>query len=239
MKVMVTCAYPFPGGHNVHSASHDINSEDAHIGDGQHNVSASDTPLRRLQIALEALKYQHSALAQTLSALSHLDQGTSLRGSPFLPTAQEEETQTPSTGYSTISRASRRMSMQSDGSIWFDAEEYDGAEEFVLDEAPDDSQVSKLSEMNNMGTPSSGTSDAGPESTSESSDSEEEEAEEEENEVTEISTAGTSDISPPSELAVTRRTQLPSPPAGDEGSLFAVLKKNVGKVRQSIYACRD
>lgn len=31
-------------------------------------------------------------------------------------------------------------------------------------------------------------------------------------------------------LKVTRRTQLPSGPVGDEGSLFAVLKKNVGKV---------
>ena len=30
--------------------------------------------------------------------------------------------------------------------------------------------------------------------------------------------------------AIIRRTQLPSPPVGDEGSLFAVLKKNVGKV---------
>lgn len=28
----------------------------------------------------------------------------------------------------------------------------------------------------------------------------------------------------------TRRTELPSGPIGDEGSLFAVLKKNVGKV---------
>lgn len=29
---------------------------------------------------------------------------------------------------------------------------------------------------------------------------------------------------------VTRRTHLPSGPIGDEGSLFAMLKKNVGKV---------
>lgn len=33
--------------------------------------------------------------------------------------------------------------------------------------------------------------------------------------------------------AVVRRKQLPSPVTGDEGSLFAILKKNVGKVRMS------
>lgn len=33
--------------------------------------------------------------------------------------------------------------------------------------------------------------------------------------------------------AVMRRTHLPSPAVGDEGSLFAILKKNVGKVRIS------
>jgi hypothetical protein len=34
-------------------------------------------------------------------------------------------------------------------------------------------------------------------------------------------------------LQVMRRSQLPAPPVGDEGSLFAMLKKNVGKVSVS------
>lgn len=32
------------------------------------------------------------------------------------------------------------------------------------------------------------------------------------------------------ETAVVRRTKLPAPTSGEEGSLFSVLKKNVGKV---------
>ena len=39
-----------------------------------------------------------------------------------------------------------------------------------------------------------------------------------------------------SHLTVQRRSRLPAKPAGDEGSLFAVLKKNVGQVRLLVNA---
>lgn len=37
--------------------------------------------------------------------------------------------------------------------------------------------------------------------------------------------------------AIVRRTCLPSPVVGDQGSLFAVLKKNIGKVSASSLPC--
>lgn len=218
------------GGHNAPVPT-DVPNEDGTYADVP-PPSAVDTPLRRAQTALEALKYQHAALAQTMSALTFMDQGPSLRASPMLATAREEEeiqARTPSTGFSTIGRASHRMSTQSDGSIWFDAQEYDGAEEFLLDEAPEDGLPSKTSTNGSVGidleTPSSGTS-ADLESSSDS-DSESELYEE----PPERKASTSTDITAPSETAVVRRTLLPSLPVGDEGSLFAVLKKNVGKVR--------
>ena len=107
------------------------------------------------------------------------------------------------------------------------AEEYDGAEEFVLDEGADDAHTGKT-EILSLQTPtSSATSDAGAadESSSESSDEESELYQEPE------SLAASTAISEHTVGPVVRRSSLPSPPVGDEGSLFAVLKKNVGKVR--------
>lgn len=119
--------------------------------------------------------------------------------------------------------------------MWYDAEEYDGAEEFVLDELPDDSQASKISENNLVGTPSTSTSETsrlnlGSASESESSDSE---VESEPLEETSESVAPDGVPVTSKDMPIVRRTQLPSPPVGDEGSLFAVLKKNVGKVRKT------
>lgn len=140
---------------------------------------------------------------------------------------EESEVPTPSTGFSTIGRASRRLSTHSDGSIWYDAEEYDGAEEFVLDEVPDDSQASKLTEAAaNIEPPSTTSSTANTESSSDSSDVESF-LEASPNSETPVDSYN---IDSPTAMEVVRRTQLPSPPVGDEGSLFAVLKKNVGKV---------
>lgn len=39
----------------------------------------------------------------------------------------------------------------------------------------------------------------------------------------------------PDPTAVARRSKLPALPPGDEGSLFTVLKKNVGKVRVYVF----
>ena len=237
--LLLTC-HVFSGGHNV-QASNDAN-EDGTLGDTHFPTAIADTPLRRLQLALEALKFQHSALAQAMSAHAFMDQGPSLRASPLLAAAREEEeamSGTPSTGFSTVGRASHRLSSQSDGSIWYDAQEYDGAEEFLLDEAPEDTQQSKTSSTGNapegdIETPSSGTS-ADLESSSDSDDSESELYEE----PPERKPSTSTEVTPPSEkgeIAAVRRTVLPSPPVGDEGSLFAVLKKNVGKVCRNVCA---
>ncbi len=176
-----------------------------------------------MQVALEALKYQHSALVQSFAALTHVDQGSSLRAS--LPTAkEEEEMHTPSTGFSTLGRASQRLSSQSESSVWFDAPEYDGAEEFVMDEPEEDSNLSKLIEGTSADIPTGSTEKTDQES--ESSDAESDLGQEESR------TQPTDDLEVEltTDQTVTHRTQLPSPPVGDEGSLFAVLKKNVGKV---------
>jgi hypothetical protein len=98
--------------------------------------------------------------------------------------------------------------------MWYDASE--GGDEFFLD-ANDTSQASEA--------PNNRTSDV-----------EEEEEEEEEEEVggEESSEDEPEAESIPavvrSETAVVRRARLPAPNTGEEGSLFAVLKKNVGKV---------
>ena len=85
------------GGHSVHSASPDTPTEDGAFSDTNHTVFSSEA-LRRLEASLDALKYQHSALLQTIAPLtpivpySHLDQqGQSVRASPLLSTAKEEE----------------------------------------------------------------------------------------------------------------------------------------------------
>jgi oxysterol-binding protein-related protein 3/6/7 len=147
------------------------------------------------------------------------------RGSP-LPTAREDdEVTTPTSAYSTL-RSSRRQSTLSELSVWYDAPEFDGAEEFILEDQPaEDSLGSQFSEALSTGLASaSSTSGFSSNSTSDSDSNSGDET------PNDIETADTSETSPSQEQVIVRRTQLPSPVVGDEGSLFAVLKKNVGKV---------
>ena len=129
---------------------------------------------------------------------------------------------TPRSAFSTLGHSSHRLSSQSEPSIWFDAQEYDGAEEFVLDEShPEDAQTSQFPDAPIVKTPS--VFSAGTPSSQAESDSDSE------------SDSGSilpSRANPDQsqDKVIVRRTQLPSPVVGDEGSLFAVLKKNVGKV---------
>lgn len=181
--------------------------------------------MQRLQVGLQSLQYQHSALVQALH--SHTEPGPSLRTSPLLATAkEEEEPHTPSSAFSTLGRTSirsHRLSVQSDASIWYDAPEYEGAEEFVLDDSlPEDSQGSKISEITSPGIESIISNDMESSNTGDSETDTEDDAPLKAPELQ--STARNN-----AQLTV-RRSQLPSPPVGDEGSLFTVLKKNVGKV---------
>ncbi|KAI0651676.1 Oxysterol-binding protein-domain-containing protein [Trametes meyenii] len=166
--------------------------------------------------ALDQLKHQHSALSKTFHSYPSIDTNASgTVGSPLPSTAEEEdEVHTPSTAGPHHKRMSA-FSSQSDGSVWFDAPEYDGPEEYLLDTTPaEESQDKELFYTDSRLTDRTETTEI-ESSTGMDTDSESEVAPEKE--LTE-------------ELAVIhRRTSLPSGPVGDEGSLFAVLKKNVGK----------
>ena len=148
----------------------------------------------------------------------------SSRPSPLATTVEEQSGTSPaSSNYGTVGRTSKRMSVisaHSDGSVWYDAPDFDGPEEFVLEVTPGEEEQSKFLELyarstaNN--TETAGSSDAESDTDSIVKDSGE--------------APGTT-LTSTEHLQVTRREELPSPPVGDEGSLFAVLKKNVGKVR--------
>lgn len=154
-----------------------------------------------------------------------------MRTSP-LPTAREdEEVYTPKSAFSTLGRSSHRLSSQSEVSVWYDAEEYGGAEEFVLDDSPPDEI--QASQFPDIPTPEAALTSSSTGTISQTdSDSESDSDEEPLSPGTEEEQP--SEPGPAQEQTIIRRTQLPSPVVGDEGSLFTVLKKNVGKVRGSI-----
>ena len=183
---------------------------------------------------MEALKTQHETLVKSLQALAFIDTSSapSARASPLSSTAEEEESdhqhfydpQSSSRFSTPFTRKSARTSITttfSDGTTsreWFDA--YDGGEEFVLDVEP-----TPIEEKTNLEAEGSRSSLGG------SSD-----AEVEVEDIVAIQSQGkgeeVAEVDPVEKAQrVARRTELPSGPVGDEGSLFAVLKKNVGKVR--------
>lgn len=98
-------------------------------------------------------------------------------------------------------------------SVWFDAEE--GAEEFVLTAEP--------SEQASSANTSEGGSDG------EASDDSEDEIDEALQATPQL-TPTKLEAAPQQHRVIIRRTRLPSPMTGDDGSLLAVLRKNVGKV---------
>ena len=173
----------------------------------------------RLYAALNTLKEQHAALAKAVSTISYADApSTSLTSSLTLPPRVEEgeepfhaESQTSASTSLFRSRSKRAsVSTSTSDSLWFDAPEFDdGPEEFLLEPtgADDHGPDSRIIDPNDR-----------EDSISIDTDIEEE-------------TPKHEAVDLPSESSqITRRTQLPSPPPADEGSLFAVLKKNVGKV---------
>jgi hypothetical protein len=157
----------------------------------------------------------------------------SARVSPLPSTAEEAESaykcsrelQSSARFGAPFTRKSTRTSIAttfSDGTTsreWFDT--YDGGEEFFLEaDGPSPLDEKTEAEVVEGGSRSSlgGSTDA------EEEDVVAAEVLAESEEVAEID---------PVEKAqhVVRRTELPSEPVGDEGSLFVLLKKNVGKVR--------
>lgn len=195
---------------NMFKKSHQVNE------DGTLPKSNLDSPLnmrfQQINTALASLKSQHAAL---LRSLAHdVTAPPTARGSPLPPTTEEKEAEPLSTSRfnTALTRRSNlaiSMSSLSDSAHneWFDAEE-DLGEEFFLN-------VPNPDEEREFIVPQSETS-----SLNQTTSSDEEEH----------SPPLAHDTDPSvNARQVVRRTRLPSGPMGDEGSLFAILKNNVGK----------
>jgi oxysterol-binding protein-related protein 3/6/7 len=186
-------------------------------------------PYDRLQLAITALKAQHVALSGLTPFLDN--NPPSVLGSPLPATVEEpsEAGQSPSRFASPVARktwASTVTSLTSEGgSIWFDAEEEpDGAEEFFLD-----AQHSEAGAADDRMPVLDGQCNSN--ASGESSDTDDEE------DVARLSMAVSDHGVRAGTQQLTHRTSLPSGPVSDEGSLFAVFKKNVGKVRPTDILC--
>lgn len=192
----------------------------------------------RVQAALESLRHQYSALVKSLPVIPTLDTNVSSSHTQSLPATVEEDdddVDTPST-YKSASQSTRRISTgfscseDEDSSLWFDAP--DGAEEFVLDPSSKDEdtepQPSELDShiISRTDSASLSLSDSESHLIADSSSFVDAEGDD--------SVLRSPDIAP-----VIRRTDLPSPVIGDEGSILSVLRKNVGKVGYTCNICRE
>ncbi|KAA1468625.1 hypothetical protein DENSPDRAFT_834003 [Dentipellis sp. KUC8613] len=174
-------------------------------------------PYERVQAAITVLKAHQAALAKLIPSLPLTD-GVA---SP-LPTFTEDpedynDSRSPSFA-SRLRHASAAPSLSDGGSIWYDATDgsAEGAEEFVLDVTPPtDGEAGGASKISTVADNHSSIYH----NDSDASDTDDE--------------SQHKGVFPPEETAsrqhIVRRTELPSGPVGDEGSLFAVFKKNVGK----------
>ncbi|KAJ7071280.1 oxysterol binding protein [Mycena amicta] len=198
-------------------------SHHASLDDTENNLpEISDKPAtpQHLHEILQTLKSQHASLVKSIQSLAVLDVSQSIRGSPLPMTAEEPESHadvshSPTASFSTPLSRKRTSVLTTTTSEsvneWFDfdGDSHDGAEEFILD-IPS-GQLQSRQPSNLVGNES--TSSLGHSSLDTDIAGEPEKVPSEH--------SGTSRIA--------RRTRLPSPPVGDEGSLFTILKKNVGK----------
>ena len=190
-------------------------------------VGTSTNLYDRLQSAIVALKAQHVALSGLIP--SPENNPPSALGSPLPATVEERSdgSLTPSRFASPIARrtwASTVTSLSDGGSIWFDAvDEPDGAEEFFLDAphsetgATDDRMIVLDGQSASNASGESDTDDG--------------------EEVARLSLALSDRGVRAGAQQLAHRTSLPSGPVADEGSLFAVFKKNVGKVHSTDALC--
>jgi hypothetical protein len=158
-------------------------------------------------------------LAKAVSSVSYTDApSASLASSLVLPPRVEEgeepfPSESPASASSPIFRSERAsINTSTSESFWFDAPEFDdGPEEFLLEPTGADDQGPDSRIMGPNDREDSGSVDT---------------------DVEEYETPkrGPAEL-PSGPSPLTRRTRLPSLPPADEGSLFTVLKKNVGKVR--------
>ncbi|OAX32717.1 hypothetical protein K503DRAFT_776361 [Rhizopogon vinicolor AM-OR11-026] len=174
-------------------------------GDGTVPKGNLDTPssihVQRIRVALTSLKSQHAALLKSLLPVYGGMGPSTARGSPLSPATEEKEEEPFS-----VSRFNTALSHRSRLAISMSS--LSDSEEFLLDE-PTPGEERELS------VPHSETSSLHP---SESSDEEE------------LFPLVHDTDSSVNAREVVRRTRLPSGLVVDEGSLFAILKNNVGKV---------
>jgi oxysterol-binding protein-related protein 3/6/7 len=163
--------------------------------------------IQQIQSVLDTLKSQHSALLKAMQS--------SLPDKVLSPTAEEEESaeyQTPQS-LTPMTRRSLRESMTTSFSVspleWFDATDmFDGPEEFVLEPAQDVPVSVGLLEADSQSNSDNSSIDTN----------------------MDVLAPAPEVVTSSGGLKIMRRTQLPVPSFSDEGNLFTILKKNVGKV---------
>ncbi|KAF5382908.1 hypothetical protein D9757_006329 [Collybiopsis confluens] len=216
------------------TAKHHVghHSEHAEGSKPERPSSVIDPSYQRIHMALESLKVQHGTLVKSLHSISALAlESTPLSAHPSaqaspLPSTVEEEEHPLDTSSDILSmsftrrsnRASVATTVTDSVNEWFDASDGEGVQEFVLDDqsSPENGEgPSRIITEDSRSSLDSGRSSIDTDIDPEGAESQ---------------TGGQdADADPSRSVEVTRRTYLPTPVVGDEGSLFAVLKKNVGK----------
>lgn len=198
-----------------------------------HNANYDDAhqPSDNILTLLGLLREQHTALKATLADLNLPTHSSSMHQSFVLPAIRDEDL---STSYNqdsirrsvgSASGTSHRNSMTTmrsgtDGSVWFDAHDGEGADFYELAPDPevldDEDEVTRILHSQSESTISQGTRQPEP-----SVDS------------TSVQDTPMYETEPAFEIA--RRNRLPTKPMHDEGSLLGVLRKNIGQVRYIIH----
>lgn len=183
-----------------------------------HAIVPSTSHDHQIALLLDKLREQHKSLSDSLMSASMLHNHPksplqrTMEESGVTPTIRNSQLWQTMSSHNRSSISTILSGTDGSGSIWYDAAEGDDwtAEEYVLEE---DEHVEDAS--------------GGEKGSRMEADSSMEKDRETENDY-ELAEDDTPEEKPIS--SVDRRTRLPSRPPGDEGSLFAVLKKNVGQV---------
>jgi len=200
---------------NIYLAHHQHASPEA--PGSQDSLQSLPESLQEIRSKFEALKSQYSHFVK---AMQTSIQDGNQRSSP-LPYTPEEESRRDQVNQYSSTRSSFRDSMATTASgsqaEWFDAEDI-GPQEFVMDISHDISEP--------------GSRILGPDELDESSlENDDSSINTDLGELERVTSPTPEPV--PAQLGVvqvSRRTQLPCLPPSDEGSLFTILKKNVGKV---------
>ncbi|KAG9314544.1 Oxysterol-binding protein-domain-containing protein [Chiua virens] len=197
-------------------SGHHVTHEDGYLVRPSPDADAN-FHLQHAHVALESLKSHHTALLKSLYAVYDDTPPSASHGSPSSKAIEGKTENFLSASGSSVSFSphAKRISSTTDLSDgapveWFDAEDNFGEEFLLEDPTPGSGKTRDLLPSRNSSLHEYG-----------SVSSEEE-----------VHTALKTDQLDDSSLhvcQVVRRTRLPSGPVGDEGSLFAILKKNVGK----------